>query len=72
MLDSQSESDRLRDWLAAHGRSQRGLARELGVSERTMRYYCSGEQAIPAIVWLALQALADSPPGRRSPADAAS
>ena len=67
-----TDSDRLRAWLATHGRSQRGLARELGVSERTMRYYCSGEQPIPAIVWLALQALDDSPQAPRSPATAAS
>lgn len=63
-----ADADRLRDWLAAHGRSQRGLARELGISERTMRYYCSGEQAIPTVVWLALQTLSGSPPVRGSPA----
>ena len=67
-----ADADRLRTWLSANGRSQRGLARELGVSERTMRYYCSGEQPIPAIVWLALQTLDDSPPAPRSPADEAS
>ena len=62
-----SDANRLRDWLAAHGRSQRGLARELGVSERTMRYYCSGDQPIPKVVWLALEALSGSPPARGSP-----
>lgn len=62
------DADRLRDWLAAHGRSQRGLARELGVSERLMRYYCSGEQPIPKVVWLALETLSDSPPVHGSPA----
>ena len=67
-----TDSDRLRAWLADHGRSQRGLARELGIAERTMRYYCSGELPVPAVIWLALQALADSPPARRSPAAAAS
>lgn len=51
------DADRLRDWLATHGRSQRGLARELGVNERTVRYWCSGKSAIPEIVWLALKAL---------------
>lgn len=58
---------RLRDWLAAHGRSQRGLARELGIAERTMRYYCSGELPVPTVIWLALETLAGSPPARRSP-----
>ena len=58
---TRSDPDRLRDWLAANGRSQRGLARELGIDERTVRYYCSGDRAIPPVIWLALEALAGKP-----------
>lgn len=58
------DSDRLRAWLTEHGRTQRGLARELGVDERTVRYWASGQQPVPRVVWLALERLASmSAPG---------
>jgi hypothetical protein len=38
--------------------SQRGAARVLGINERTMRYYCSGEQPTPYLVQYALEVLA--------------
>lgn len=55
---TQTDATRLRAWLTEYGRTQRGLARELGVDERTIRYYCSGQQPVPRVVWLALAHLA--------------
>jgi ribosome-binding protein aMBF1 (putative translation factor) len=52
-----SDADKLRAEIARLGRSQRGLARELGLDERTMRRYCSGELEVPPIVWAALKGL---------------
>jgi hypothetical protein len=40
------------------GLSQRGAARILGINERTMRYYCSGDQPTPYLVQYALEVLA--------------
>lgn len=48
--------------IAAGGYSQRGAARELGISERMMRYYCAGTQPIPRVVLLALTHLVECPP----------
>lgn len=45
----------VRELLSAAGLSQRQGAHELDISERTMRYYCSGEQAVPKVVILARQ-----------------
>jgi transcriptional regulator with XRE-family HTH domain len=47
----------LKRMLDRAGLSQRGLAKELQINERTMRRYCSGEQPIPktveyAILWV--------------------
>ena len=39
------------------GLSQRGTAKELGISERQMRRYCSGESKIPKLVEVALRAV---------------
>ena len=36
------------------GMSQRGAAKELGISERQMRRYCSGDAKVPRVVELAL------------------
>ena len=36
------------------GMSQRGAAKELGISERQMRRYCSGDAKVPKVVELAL------------------
>lgn len=34
--------------------SQRGAAKELGISERQMRRYCAGDAKVPRLVELAL------------------
>ena len=39
------------------GKSQRGMAKELGISERNMRRYVSGELPIPRVVELAVRCL---------------
>jgi hypothetical protein len=52
----------LRKLIAAGGYSQRGAARELQISERMMRYYCSGEQPVPRVVMLAMRHLVHCPP----------
>jgi plasmid maintenance system antidote protein VapI len=36
------------------GMSQRGAAKELGISERQMRRYCAGEAKVTRVVELAL------------------
>jgi transcriptional regulator with XRE-family HTH domain len=40
------------------GKSQRGMAKELGISERQMRRYCSGEHPVPRVIELAVRCLA--------------
>ena len=45
--------------------SQRGAARELGISERMMRYYCSGEQPTPRAILLALEHLVNCSPDQQ-------
>ena len=52
-----TDADRLRHRLTALGLTQRGLARQLDVDERTVRRYCAGDVAVPRVVWLALDAL---------------
>lgn len=42
------------------GMSQRGAAKEMGISERQMRRYCAGEAKVPRVVELALLYLASS------------
>jgi DNA-binding transcriptional regulator YiaG len=43
------DADRLRELIGLAGLSQRAAARELGVDDRTMRYWCSGDQNPPAM-----------------------
>lgn len=50
----QADVDRLRELLAKGELSQRAAARELGVDERTMRYWCSGDYDPPAMAFRAL------------------
>jgi transcriptional regulator with XRE-family HTH domain len=45
----------VRDLLARAGLSQRQGARELGVDERTMRYWCAGDHDPPRMAILALE-----------------
>lgn len=39
------------------GLSQRGTAKQLGISERQMRRYCSGEASIPKLVETTIKAI---------------
>jgi hypothetical protein len=55
---SPTDADYIRQQLSIAGLSQRGAARELGIDERTMRHYCSGNQPVPPVVSLALRHLA--------------
>jgi transcriptional regulator with XRE-family HTH domain len=43
------DTDRLRELIGNAGLSQRAAAAELGVDDRTMRYWCSGDQTPPAM-----------------------
>jgi transcriptional regulator with XRE-family HTH domain len=66
----------LQKLLDAHGLSQRGTARRLGIGERTMRRYVAGDLPVPPVVELAVHVLiltrADPQQAARSmrPADA--
>lgn len=61
MVKKQTDSDRLRAMLERSGLSQRGAARQLGMAERTMRYYVAGEQPVPRSVMLAIESLTGDP-----------
>lgn len=52
-----NDAEKVRALLERISLSQRGAARELEISERMMRYYCSGEQDVPKVVMLALEHL---------------
>jgi hypothetical protein len=52
-----SDADRLREHLAALGISQREAARQLGVDDRAMRYYCAGKLPVPAAIMHSLPQL---------------
>lgn len=54
-----SDADLIRRQLEALGLSQREAARQLGLDDRSMRYYCSGKLPVPPGVFLALQQLAE-------------
>jgi predicted transcriptional regulator len=47
--------------------SQRGAARLLGLNDRAMRYYCSGEQPVPYLVQYALEVMAWAGEQKASP-----
>jgi plasmid maintenance system antidote protein VapI len=51
--------DLIREQLAECGLSQRNAAEVLGIDERTMRRYCSGDEPVPRVVVLALERLVD-------------
>jgi transcriptional regulator with XRE-family HTH domain len=55
-----SYADQIRELLARAGLTQRQGARELGVDERTMRYWCAGEFDPPLMAMLALGQLAQA------------
>lgn len=48
---------RVRELVTKLGMSQREVARELEISDRMMRYYCSGEHEPTKVVLLALEHL---------------
>lgn len=50
-----------RRWMTAHGYTLERLAAALDISRRQIAYYRSGEQQIPRVVALALEALAPGP-----------
>lgn len=56
--------EELRQLIAQTGLSQRRAAEELGLAERTMRYYASGQQEIPRVVIYALRYLVSQEHGR--------
>ncbi len=58
----------LADLLGAAGLSQRAAARALGINERTMRRYVSGDSPVPRVIVLALERLRDTRPDPESPA----
>lgn len=49
-----TETDQLRERIRLAGLSQRAAARELGVDDRTMRYWCAGQDAPPRMALRAL------------------
>lgn len=53
-----TDATRVRELLAKLGMGQREAARELEISERSVRYYCNGEK-VPRVVMLALERLVD-------------
>ena len=64
---ARSESaSRLRALLEAGKFSQRGAARELGIEDRTMRYYCAGDRPIPRAVMLAIEHLVNCSPSNQT------
>lgn len=60
-----TDADKIREAITRLGTTQRGLAAMLEVDERTMRRYCAGEYPVPAIVWLAIEALLKRSPKAR-------
>jgi transcriptional regulator with XRE-family HTH domain len=54
-----TNAEKLRALLEKLELSQRAAARDLEISERMMRYYCSGEHEVPRVVMLALERLLD-------------
>jgi hypothetical protein len=55
---------RLRELLDDHGLSQSGIAREIGISDRTIRRYISGDLVLPLVVAWALSAAIPTLGGR--------
>lgn len=52
------DATKVRELLAKLKLGQREAARELEISERSIRYYCNGEK-VPRVVMLALERLVD-------------
>lgn len=56
------QAAKLRQLIADGGYTQRGAARELEISERMMRYWCSGEYPVPKYIIYAMTHLVNCPP----------
>lgn len=56
-LKHNPDPDYLRELIDRAGLSQREAARRIGISERVMRYYLSGEREAPYPVQYALESL---------------
>lgn len=54
----------VRELLSRAGLSQRHAAKLLGVNDRTMRFWCSGQVDIPYTAQFALEALSRAPKAR--------
>jgi hypothetical protein len=52
-----TDADRMRAAIAKLNTTQRGLARALDLDERLVRRWCAGQDSVPRVVWLALEAL---------------
>ena len=55
--DHYPDPDYLRSLIEAAGLSQRAAAEAIGIGERTMRYYLSGDRTAPYPVQFALESL---------------
>lgn len=53
----------LREYLEQANLTQTEAARQLGLTDRMVRYYCAGDVRIPQVVWLALKTIT----GRKQP-----
>ncbi len=62
-----SDANLIRHKLETLGFSQREAARQLGIDERTVRYYCAGKMPVPSAVFLALEDLKKSPQNAPAP-----
>ena len=54
-------ADRIRYQLMLCGLTQRGAARRLGLNERTMRKYCSGQFPVPLYIDWAMKGMIANP-----------
>ena len=45
---------KLREWLKTKQQSQRGMARKLGINERTMRRWCASDEEVPRMAVFAM------------------
>ena len=62
-----TDADLIREHLEALKLSQREAGRQLGIDNRTMRYYCAGQLPVPPAVMLALQQLRAAPAQNAAP-----
>lgn len=60
-----TDAKRLQQLIDAGGYTQVSAAKELQISERMMRYYCSGTKPVPRVVMLAMEHIATCPPTRK-------